>query len=91
MFSNFNQAIYKQLLILRNTDAAVSTLLLKTKAMEIAKKKMNIGSFHASEGWLKCWKNATMCYSFKMVSGEGNEYIDQCPSYWSIDNMNRFG
>lgn len=39
MFSNFNQAIYKRLLIPRNTDAAVSTLLLKKKAMEIAKKK----------------------------------------------------
>ena len=48
-FANLDQAIFKQLLIVRSIDVTVSALILKTKALEFV-EKMNVDDFHVSDG-----------------------------------------
>ena len=61
-------------------DAAVSTLVSKTKAIEFA-EKMNVKHFKASDGWLDRWKKR-FNVSFKTVSGESTAYTDEVVAPW---------
>ena len=48
-YEKLDQAIFKWLLTVGSRDMAVSALILKTKALDFA-KKMSIENFHASDG-----------------------------------------
>ena len=66
-YANLDDLIFKWLLTVRSRNVAVSALILKTKAKELA-EKINIKGFQASGGWLDHWKNRYNV-SFKTVSG----------------------
>ena len=72
--------MFKWLLVDRSRDAVVSTLVLKTKAVEFA-EKMNVENFKVSDGWLDWWKKR-FNVSFKTVSGESNACTDEMVAPW---------
>ena len=79
-FANFDQAMFKWLLIFRSRDVALSGLVFKTKAIAFA-EKMNVENFKASDGWLDRWKKR-FNVSFKTVSGESNACNDKMVAPW---------
>ena len=80
-YEKLDQAIFKWLLTVRSRDEAVSTLILKNKAIDFA-EKMSIENFHASDGWLDRWKKRYNV-SFKKISGEGNACTDEMNATWA--------
>ena len=72
--------MFKQLLVVRSRDVAVSALLFRAKAIEFA-EKMNFENFKVSDGWLDRWKKR-FDVSFKTISGESNACTDEMVAPW---------
>ena len=66
-YEELDNATYKWLKSARDRNVPVGANVLKLKALEFA-KKLDLGNFHASDGWMDQWKKR-FNVSFKTISG----------------------
>nr|XP_015913217.2 tigger transposable element-derived protein 4-like [Parasteatoda tepidariorum] len=67
-FDEIEEILVRWLKHARSQNVPISSVILKEKAMEIA-KELNIEDFHCSNGWLERFKDRN-CLSFKTICGE---------------------
>ena len=65
-YEKLDNATYKWLKSARDRNVPVGANVLKLKGLEFA-KKLDLGNFHASDGWMDRWKKR-FNVSFKTVS-----------------------
>ena len=66
-YEELDNATYKWLKSARDRNVPVGANVLKLKALKFA-KKIDLGNFHASDGWMDRWKKR-FNVSFKTISG----------------------
>ena len=65
----------------RSKNIPIGGRILQEKAMQYA-KELDIGDFHASDGWLEGWKQR-FSVSFKIVSGESAAVTGEMVAPWN--------
>ena len=73
---------------MQSQNVLLSASMIQEKAVVFA-KELNTENFHASNGWLRRWKERNNV-SFKTVSGESKSATPEMVNAWSETSLQLF-